>query len=522
MITLYDTTLRDGTQREGMSLSVNDKLRIAEKLDALGVHYVEGGFPGSNPKDAEFFERARELKLETAAITAFGSTCRKDVPASEDPGLAALLETGCEALCIFGKSWSVHVTETLKTSLAENVRMVRDSVAFLKAAGRTVFFDAEHFFDGYANDATYALAVCQAAEQAGADAIVLCDTNGGTLPHEILRAVQAVALAIDCPIGIHAHNDNGCGVANSLLAIDAGCTHVQGTINGYGERAGNADLTSIIPALVLKMGDDCITRDQLRLLTEVSHFVAETANVTPNPHQPYVGASAFAHKGGVHASAAARLPEAYEHVSPASVGNLARVVVSELAGKASLTMKAKEMGIDLAADAPRISAVLDSIKQLEHEGYSFEAADASLEVLLRKELGTYEPFFRLESFRCLMEKREDGRVMTEATIKVFVDGERVIATAEGNGPVNALDGALRLAIGSFYPRLADVELTDFKVRVLDEKKGTAAVTRVLIESADGEKSWGTIGVSENIIEASWEALVDSIDYGLAHPREGGA
>jgi 2-isopropylmalate synthase len=322
------------------------------------------------------------------------------------------------------------------------------------------------------------------------------------------------------PLGIHAHNDNACGVANSLVAIDAGCVHVQGTANGYGERAGNADLLSVIPALVLKMGDDCVSRDQLRLLSEVSHFVAETANISPNPHQPYVGASAFAHKGGVHASAAARLPEAYEHIEPGSVGNLARVVVSELAGKASLTMKAKEMGIELSGDQPLVSSVLDSIKDLEYRGYSFEAADASLEIMLRKQLGGYAPFFRLESFRCLMEKREDGRVMTEATVKVHVGDERFIATAEGNGPVNALDGALRLAIGRFYPNLADITLTDFKVRVLDEKKGTGAVTRVLIESADGEKSWGTVGVSENIIEASWEALVDSIDYGLLHPHAG--
>ncbi len=520
MVTLYDTTLRDGTQREGMSLSVDDKLRIAQRLDDLGIHYVEGGFPGSNPKDIEFFERARDLKLETAVISAFGSTCRKGTPAEDDPGLGALLDTGCGALCIFGKTWAIHVTETLQTTLEENVRMVRDSVAFLKAADRTVFFDAEHFFDGYKHDATYALEVCQAAADAGADAIVLCDTNGGTLPHEVLRIVNAVALVIDRPLGIHAHNDNGCAVANSLLGVDAGCTHVQGTMNGYGERAGNADLTSIIPALVLKMGDDCISADQLRLVTEVSHFVAETANIAPNPHQPYVGASAFAHKGGVHASAAARLPEAYEHVDPVCVGNLARVVVSELAGRASLTMKAHEMGIDLADDAPRVAAVLDSIKDLEYRGYSFEAADASLEIMLRKEMGTYEPFFRLESFRCLMEKREDGKVMTEATVKVHVGEERFIATAEGNGPVNALDGALRLAIGRFFPHLGDIELTDFKVRVLDEKKGTGAVTRVLIESADGEKSWGTVGVSENIIEASWEALVDSVEYGLSHPATG--
>ena len=517
MITLYDTTLRDGTQREGLSLSVDDKLRIAQRLDVLGVHYVEGGFPGSNPKDIEFFERARDLSLEQAKITAFGATCRKDTAADQDAGLAALLETGCEALCIFGKAWDIHVTETLQTTLEENVRMVHDSVAFLKAAGRTVFFDAEHFFDGYANNAGYAIEVCQAAASAGADAIVLCDTNGGTLPHEVLRVVAATALVVDAPLGIHAHNDTGCAVANSLVAVDAGCVHVQGTVNGYGERAGNADLITIIPSLVLKMGKECITTEQLKLLTEVSHFVAETANVSPNPHQPFVGSSAFAHKGGVHASAAARLPEAYEHVDPAAVGNLARVVVSELAGRASLTMKAKEMGIDLSGDPETVGAVLDGIKELEHQGYSFEAADGSLEIMLRKETGTYEPFFALESFRCIMEKREDGRVMTEATIKIHVAGHRYIATAEGNGPVNALDKALRIAIGRFFPHLEDFELTDYKVRVLDEKKGTGAITRVLIETSDGEKSWGTVGVSENIIEASWEALVDAVDYGLTHP-----
>ncbi len=518
MVTLYDTTLRDGTQREGMSLSAEDKIRVALKLDALGVHYIEGGFPGSNPKDIEFFERAKSLTLENAVISAFGSTCRKDTPADSDAGLAALLETGCAALCIFGKAWDIHVTETLQTTLEENVRMVRDSVAFLKAAGRTVFFDAEHFFDGYAHNAGYAIEVCRAAAEAGADAVVLCDTNGGTLPHEVLRAVNALALVVDAPLGIHAHNDAGCAVANSLLAVDAGCVHVQGTANGYGERAGNADLLAIIPSLVLKMDDECISRDRLKLLTEVSHFVAETANISPNPHQPYVGASAFAHKGGVHASAAARLPEAYEHIDPAAVGNLARVVVSELAGRASITMKAAELGIDLTGDPETVGAMLDSIKDLEHQGYSFEAADASLEVMLRKRLGTYEPFFKLESFRCIMEKREDGRIMTEATIKLHVEGHRYIATAEGNGPVNALDKALRIAIGRYYPDLEAFELTDFKVRVLDEKKGTGAITRVLIETSDGDKSWGTVGVSENIIEASWEALVDSVDFGLSHPR----
>ncbi|MBN1192488.1 MAG: citramalate synthase [Coriobacteriia bacterium] len=519
MVTIYDTTLRDGTQREGMSLSVDDKLRIAARLDDLGVHYIEGGFPGSNPKDIEFFERARSLKLENAVITAFGATCRKGVEAAADDGLRALLDTGCEALCIFGKAWDIHVTDVLNATPDENLRMVCESVGHLKAAGRTVFFDAEHFFDGYSANPAYALEVCRAAAGVGADAVVLCDTNGGTLPHVVAQVVGEVVSALPgVALGIHAHNDSACAVANSLVAIDAGCSHVQGTANGYGERAGNADLMSIIAGLVLKMGDDCISADQLRLLTEVSHFIAETANVAPNPHQPYVGASAFTHKGGVHASAAARLPEAYEHIDPARVGNLARVVVSELAGRASLTMKAAELGIDLAGDQATVARVLDGIKALEHKGYSFETADASLEVMLKKELGTYEPFFTLESFRCLMEKREDGKVTTEATVKIHVGGHRFIATAEGNGPVNALDGALRIAIGQFYPALADIGLSDFKVRVLDESKGTGAVTRVLIESEDGEKSWGTVGVSENIIEASWEALVDSIEFGLSHPK----
>ncbi len=520
MVTIYDTTLRDGTQREGLTLSVEDKLRVARKLDLLGVHYIEGGFPGSNPKDIEFFERARELELETAKIAAFGSTRRRSVAASEDEGLKALLGTGCEALCIFGKAWDVHVTETLQATLEENLAMVRDSVAYLKSHGRTVFFDAEHFFDGYRANPGYALEVCRVAADAGADVVVLCDTNGGTMPHEVLRAVGEVSLALDVPLGIHAHNDAGCAVANSLIAIEAGCVHVQGTANGYGERAGNADLFAIIPALVLKMGDDCVSREHLKLLTEVSHFIAETANLAPSPHQPYVGSSAFAHKGGVHASAAARLPEAYEHIDPATVGNLARIVVSELAGRASLTMKAAELGIELSGDTA--AEVLDSIKELEYRGYSFETADASLAIMLQKRLGTYEPLFRLESFRVIAEKREDGRVMTEATIKVHVKGHRYIATAEGNGPVNALDKALRIAIQRFYPALEQITLEDYKVRVLDDTKGTGAVTRVIIETGDHHRTWGTVGVSENIIEASWEALVDSVEYGLMKAEDQGA
>jgi 2-isopropylmalate synthase len=518
MITLYDTTLRDGTQREGMSLSVEDKLRIVRRLDDLGVHFVEGGFAASNPKDVEFFERVRALDLTTAVVSAFGSTRHKDATVGTDPGLAALLATRCDAICIVGKAWDLHVTDTLGATLEENLAMVSESVEYLKGAGRTVFFDAEHFFDGYAANPDYAVEVLLAAAGAGADAVVLCDTNGGTLPQDVSRVVAAVTAVVSVPVGIHPHNDAGCAVANTLVAVAAGATQVQGTINGYGERTGNADLTAIIPALVLKMGDDCITRDQLHLLTEVSHFVAETANITPNPQQPYVGASAFAHKGGLHASATGRLAGAYEHIEPGAVGNLARVVVSELAGRASLSMKAKELGIDLAGDPELVADVLDTVKELEHEGYSFEAADASLEILLRKKTGAYHPLFILESFRCIMEKREDGRVMTEATVKLFCEGQRFVATGEGNGPVNALDRALRLAIGGFYPQLDAIELTDFKVRVLDEKKGTGAVTRVLIVSDDQIESWGTVGVSENIIEASWEALVDSIEYGLTRGR----
>jgi 2-isopropylmalate synthase len=519
VVTLYDTTLRDGTQREGMSLSVEDKLRIAAKLDLLGVSYIEGGFPGSNPKDIEFFERLGELELEQAVITAFGPTCRKDTPAEDDAGLDAMVATACKALCIFGKAWDVHVTETLQTTLEENLRMVADSVAYLKTQVETVFFDAEHFFDGYKANPDYAIKVVCAAADAGADCVVLCDTNGGALPHEVASMVVATRAHTDVPLGIHAHNDAGCAVANSLIAVDAGAVHVQGTVNGYGERAGNADLISIIAGLVLKMGDDAISAEQLKLLTEVSHFVSETANISPNPHQPYVGASAFAHKGGVHASAASRLSAAYEHVDPAAVGNHARVVVSELAGRASLTMKAAELGIDLSSGQDQVAAALDAIKELEYRGYSFEAADGSLSIMLKKRLGTYQPSFELESFRVIAEKREDGRVATEATIKVHAGGHRYIATAEGNGPVNALDKALRTAIGRFYPHLEKISLEDYKVRVLDEKRGTGAVTRVLIESTDGEKSWGTVGVSENIIEASWEALVDSIDYGLSGASE---
>lgn len=516
VIVTYDTTLRDGTQREGLTLSVEDKLRIAARLDALGVTYIEGGFPGSNPKDIEFFDRMDEVALSTATIVAFGSTCHKDAKAEADPGLNALLDTGCSAITIFGKCWDLHVVETLRTSLERNLEMVSDSVAYLKGAGRTVFFDAEHFFDGYKANPGYAVSVCAAAAGAGADAVVLCDTNGGTLPFEVAHIVAQVVEALPgVSLGIHAHNDTGCAVANSLVAVEAGAVHVQGTVNGYGERAGNADLIAIIPSLELKMGRSAIGHEGLEQLTETAHFVAETANIAPDAHQPYVGTSAFAHKGGVHASGAARLAEAYEHVDPRLVGNFARVVVSELAGRASLVSKARELGYEFDASDPLVDRVVSEVKRLEHHGYSFEVADASLELLLRSHLGRRIDHFRLESFRVIAEKREDGRVMTEATIKVHVGGERFVTTAEGNGPVNALDKALRLAITRYFPHVEQIELSDFKVRVLDETVGTEAVTRVLIESTDGEDSWGTVGVSENVIEASWEALVDSIEYGLS-------
>ncbi|NTU90151.1 MAG: citramalate synthase, partial [Actinobacteria bacterium] len=490
------------------------------RLDAFGVAYIEGGFPGSNPKDIEFFERVGELGLKHAKIAAFGSVRHKDKAADEDPGLRSLVESGCEVLTIFGKSWDAHVTRALRATLDENLRMVEDSIAYLKAHAPIVFFDAEHFFDGYKSNPEYALAVCQAALDGGADALVLCETNGGALPYEVATITATVIERFPgVEIGIHAHNDGGCAVANSLEAIRVGATQVQGTINGYGERVGNADLIVIIPALELKMGLHAIGSEHLATLTSISLYVAETLNVATNPHHPYVGSSAFAHKGGIHVSAIARFPEAYEHINPELVGNLAKVVVSELAGRASLVSKAAELGVDLSDDPALTAHILEDVKERENEGYSYEVADGSLALLLHAHLADRVDHFKLESFRVIAEKREDGRVMTEATIKVHVGGKRFIATGEGNGPVNALDVALRQAITVFYPEIEAIELTDYKVRVLDESIGTNAVTRVLIESTDGKDSWGTIGVSENIIEASWTALVDSIEYGLSHLKK---
>ncbi len=513
-VDIYDTTLRDGSQREGLSLTVDDKLRIAEQLDHLGVPYIEGGWPGANPKDDEFFARAAagELQLQTATLVAFGSTRRAGGDAADDPTLGFLAGAGTDVVCIVGKSWDYHVTETLRTSLDEGVAMVRDSIAWLVSQGKRVFFDAEHFFDGYKRNPEFSLSVLHAAEQAGAEVLVLCDTNGGCLPHEAARIVAEVVAATSTTVGVHFHNDGECAVANALAGVEAGATHVQGCVNGYGERTGNANLCSIIPNLSLKMGISTIPEDRYERLTAVAHHVAELVNITQDSQQPYVGSSAFAHKAGLHTSGIARARDAYEHVNPERVGNGTRFVVSELAGRSTLEFKAKELGLEI--DGPALAIVLDELKTLEHRGYHFEAADGSLELLMRTATGWKQEFFEVESFRVITDQRENGTVVTEATIKVHVGEDRHVATAEGNGPVNALDGALRQAIGRAYPSLSNVHLTDYKVRVLDTNKGTGAVTRVLIDSTDGESSWSTIGVSENIIEASWQALSDSIVYGL--------
>ena len=513
-VDIYDTTLRDGSQQEGLSLTVDDKLRVAEQLDHLGVQFIEGGWPGANPKDEEFFRRAAagDLHLHTATLVAFGSTRKSATRAEDDPVLRHLLLAETEVVCLVAKAADWHVTETLRTTLNEAIDMVADSVAFLKGQQRRVFVDAEHFFDGYRSNPRFSLDILRAAEEAGAEVAILCDTNGGTLPNDAERIVGAVRDKHGLKLGCHFHNDAGCAVANSIVAVRQGCTQVQGCINGYGERTGNADLCATVPNLTVKMGIRTIGTDRLARLTPVAHHIAELVNIAPDPHQPYVGASAFAHKAGLHTSAIARAPQAYEHVPPDSVGNGTRFVVSELAGRSTVQLKARQVG--LALDGAALTEVLDRLKELEHRGYHFEVADGSLELLMRAATGWKQAFFRLESFRVITDQREDGTFVTEATIKVHVGDERVLATAEGNGPVNALDAALRKAIGAKYPELSHLHLTDYKVRVLDTAKGTGAVTRVLIDSTDGDRTWTTIGVSENIIEASWEALADSLVFGL--------
>ena len=524
-VEIYDTTLRDGAQLEGISLTVDDKLRIAEQLDRLGVHYIEGGWPGSNPKDDEFFDRAQsELELANSRLVAFGSTRRVKGKVDDDLTLQHLLAANTEVVCIVGKASEYHVTEALRTTLDEGVAMVADSVRFLKENDRTVFFDAEHFFDGYRENPEFSMRVLEEAAMAGADCLVLCDTNGGSLPGDVERIVRQVADHLQAPVGVHLHNDTGCGVANALAGVAAGATQVQGTINGYGERVGNCDLVPIIANLSLKMGVETLPQGHLDRLTSVAHHIAEIVNFTADPQQPYVGAKAFAHKAGLHTSAIVRRRDAYEHVDPESVGNGTRFLVSEMSGRSTIELKAQQLGVEIEGKV--VGEVVETLKELEHQGYHFEAADASLELLIRSAAGWTQDFFRLESFEVSVGHRSGSGarawndvtvdVETEATVKIWVGDERRIATGEGNGPVNALDAALRDALGDTHSALARLHLTDFKVRVLESDRGTGAVTRVLLDTTDGERTWTTIGVSANIIEASWQALVDSIVYGLLH------
>lgn len=515
-ITTYDCTLRDGEQGQGMSLSVQDKLRIVQCLDAFGIDIIEGGYPASNPKDIQFFEQVMQLPLHHARIAAFGSTCRKGIPADQDQGLADIVASKAPVATIVGKASAEQVERALQTTREENLRMVSDSIAFLKQAGLEVVFDAEHFFDGYAADPNYAIEVVRAASLAGADSIDLCETNGGALPSQVARATAAVVQALpDQCIGIHCHNDTGCAVASTLAAVEAGASHVQGTINGYGERVGNADLLCIIADLQLKMGLSCV--EDISKLTEVANTVAEICNVSLPAHTPYTGSAAFTHKGGLHASAQMRYDTAYEHIDPAMVGNQSNVLVSELAGKASLSAKAAQLGLQVSEEV--LESALSDIKAREAAGYAFEVADGSLAILIMRHAGNLQPHFTLESFRVIVDDREDTGswakdAASEATVKIHVGDERFVATGEGVGPVGALDNALRMAISRFYPEVERIELVDYKVRILDESVGTGATTRVTITTACGHETWGTVGVSENVLEASWNALVDSIEYGL--------
>ncbi len=520
-IEIYDTTLRDGTQAEDITFSVEDKLRITEKLDELGVHFVEGGWPGSNPKDAEYFRKVKKLPLHNTRVVAFGSTHRASLPVDRDPNIRALLDANTGAITVFGKTWDFHATHALKVSLERNLELIHDTLSYLRPEVDLLIFDAEHFYDGYRANPEYALKCLMVAQEAGADRIVLCDTNGGSLPHQVSEITRKVKKALKTPIGIHAHNDTDCAVANSIMAVKAGAVHVQGTINGLGERCGNANLCSIIPNLQLKMGLRCISDEQLRKLREVSRFVNELANLRHFKRQPYVGDSAFAHKGGVHVSAIEKHPETYEHIRPELVGNSRRILISDLAGRSNILRKTEEFGILLKKDSPLLAEILHQVKELENQGFQFEAAEASFELLVKKIMGLHRRFFDLIGFRVIVEKRsETEEPISEATIMVRVGGHIEHTAATGNGPVNALDNALRKALEKFYPELKQVRLYDYKVRVLTAGRGTAAKVRVLIESGDDGSRWGTVGVSENIIEASWQALVDSIEYKLMREEMG--
>ncbi len=512
-VEIYDTTLRDGSQGEGINFSVTDKLRIAERLDTFGIHYIEGGWPGSNPKDIEFFELARKRKWKQARLAAFGSTRRKGMPASSDEQVLLLLKAETPVVTIFGKTWLLHVKEVLRTTAEENLAMISDTIRFLKQNGRIVVYDAEHAFDGYKDNPDYAMASWQAAQAAGADYITLCDTNGGCVASEVTRVCEAVRLRIKTPLGIHTHNDIGMGVANALAAVEAGAVLVQGTINGYGERTGNCNLTSVMPNVVFKLKKTSIPETSMTKLRELSQYVDEIANIRHDSRQPWVGATAFAHKGGMHVNAVQKISRSFEHIDPAVVGNCRRVLVSDLAGRSNIVMKAQELGFKVDNDTPELKPVLNSIKELEHGGYEFEAAEGSLYLLIRKSLGRIEALFEVVAYHVSM-RRSGKHSICEATIKVRVNDKDAHTVAEGDGPVNALDAALRSALVKFYPQLEKVRLRDYKVRILDSTTGTAAQTRVLIESSDGKHEWGTVGVSANIIEASLQALSDSIEYYL--------
>jgi 2-isopropylmalate synthase len=512
-IQLYDATLRDGMGGGGMSLTAAEKVRVVHALDELGIHMIEAGFPASNPKEQELFGLLAGERLSVAEVVAFGMTRRRDVAAEDDEGLRVLAESFAPVCTLVGKASVLHVEKVVRASREENLAMIGESVAFLVAAGKRVLLDAEHFFDGFALDAGYALECLRVAVQAGAERVVLCDTNGGSLPAQIRTAFAVVTEALPgAALGIHCHDDSGCAVANTLTAVEAGATQVQGTVNGIGERTGNANLITIIADLQLKMGVSLLALERMARLTATAHLIDELLNRSPDPAQPYVGKHAFAHKAGMHAAGVRAASETFEHVDPAVVGNSSDVLISELSGRATVLEKARQAGI--AADDEFSQRVLERVKELENDGFQFEAADGSFELLMRKQAGEYEPLFRLESWRVLVEKRADGKVETEATIKIWVGGERYVRTAEGNGPVHALDKALRDAIGEIHPHLRDIDLVNFKVRILDERKGTGAVTRVLIDATDGQDVWGSIGVSENLIAASWDALVDSLEYGM--------
>jgi 2-isopropylmalate synthase len=513
-VKVFDTTLRDGTQAENISLSAEDKLHIAQKLDEFGIDYIEGGWPGSNPKDMQFFELAKKTTFNHAKIVAFGSTKRAKYRVEEDPNIRALLNAETPAISLFGKTWLLHVEKALKISPKKNLELIGDSVRYLKENNKEVIYDAEHFFDGFKDNSKYALDTLKTAEDAGADVICLCDTNGGTLPSEITEIVQQVQENISIPLGIHAHNDSGLAVANSIAAVQAGATQVQGTINGYGERCGNANLCEVIPNLQLKAGYTCIPDENMQMLTLVSRYVSEIANLAHPNMLPFTGKSAFAHKGGVHVSAVMKESTSYEHITPETVGNKRRVLISDLSGQSNIKYKAKELNIDLDAHNENIPEIVRTLKEKENQGYQYEAAEGSLKLLIKKISNEYQEFFTLKGFRILIEKDENGEVRSEATVRMDVDGEFEHSAAEGNGPVNALDMALRKALTKFYPKIKKMKLSDYKVRVLNANAATGAKVRVLIDSTNTAGSWGTVGVSENIIEASWEALTESISYYL--------